>query len=385
VIDRTHAPDAFWEVSADGSNPHPLLPGWKGDRACCGTWVDGGRHFVFSSRVNGATNLWTIADGGGLFHRGPRDPVQLTAGPVGLAFPFAGRGGKRLFAVNISETGELVRYDAAKDAVEPYLGGISASWCSVSRDGQYAAYSSYPDHSLWRSNVDGTEALQLTRPPMGVWASSWSPDGSRIVMMASVPGAPSRIYVASRDGGKLEQIAAEPVSQVDTSFSPDGKSIVYGRLCTEKSETDSDKAIYVYNLESRQRSEIPGSKGLCAPSRSPDGRYIEALDVVHGGAMMIYDFQTRVWKQLVGPGAKHAPRWTADSRHLVFESITGQEDAIYRVRVTDGRIEKIVDTKRFARADVSHSLFSGLAADESPLVMRFRNSFDISAIDLEFR
>ncbi len=382
-IDRTRATDSFWEVSADGSNPHPLLPGWKGDRTGGGIWVDGARYFVFSSRMNGAANLWAIAEGG-LFHRTPRDPVQLTAGPVGLASPFAARNGKRLFAANTSETGELVRYDVAKDAVEPYLGGISASWCSFSRDGRYVAYSSYPDHSLWRSKVDGTEALQLTRPPMGIWPSSWSPDGSRIAMMASVSGSPSRTYLVPRDGGKPEQIIAGPGPQAGVDFSPDGKSIVFGIADRDSSIPDSEKAIYMYDLETRQRSEIPGSKGLWGPSWSPDGRYIQAGDLLHGNTMTIWDFQTRAWKRILGPGGKHWPRWTADSRHLVFESITDQEDAIYRVRVQNGRLEKIVDVKRFARTDVSHSLFSGLAPDGSPLMMRFRNSFDISAIDLEF-
>jgi hypothetical protein len=55
------------------------------------------------------------------------------------------------------------------------------------------------------------------------------------------------------------------------------------------------------------------------------------------------------------------------------------------VRAPDGRLEKIGYAKRFARTDASRSLFSGLAPDKSPLVMRFRNSFDISAVDLEFR
>jgi WD40 repeat protein len=200
-------------------------------------------------------------------------------------------------------------------------------------------------------------------------------------MLASVSGAPSRTYLVPRDGGKLEQMIAGPGSQAGVEFSPDGKSIVFGRADI----SDSDHAIFVYNIETRQLLEIPGSKGLWGPSWSPDSRYIEALDVVYGTAMTIWDFQTRAWNRILGPGGKHAPRWTADSRQLVFESITDQEDAIYRVRVPDGLLEKIVDAKRFARADVSHSLFSGLAADGSPLVMRFRNSFDISSIDLEFR
>jgi len=36
------------------------------------------------------------------------------------------------------------------------------------KDGQWVAYASYPEGSLWRSKVDGTERLQLTFPPMAI-------------------------------------------------------------------------------------------------------------------------------------------------------------------------------------------------------------------------
>jgi Tol biopolymer transport system component len=127
---------------------------------------------------------------------------------------------------------------------------------------------------------------------------------------------------------------------------------------------------------------MPGSKGLAVPRWSPDGRYIVSLDLVDG-ALMLWDFETRAWKRLVGPARKHNPVWTRDSRHLYFQSFTDQEDAIYRVGVPDGRLERLVNAKRFGRADVSHSVLAGIAPDDSPLVMLVRDAYDISALDLD--
>ena len=38
----------MWEMQADGSDLHPLLPGWKTDiSACCGDWTRDGRYYIF--------------------------------------------------------------------------------------------------------------------------------------------------------------------------------------------------------------------------------------------------------------------------------------------------------------------------------------------------
>ncbi|MGO9255179.1 MAG: hypothetical protein ACLQU1_02585 [Bryobacteraceae bacterium] len=86
-----------------------------------------------------------------------------------------------------------------------------------------------------------------------------------------------------------------------------------------------------------------------APIWSPDGRYIAALDDANGHAMVVWD-----------PG-------------------------IYRVGVPEGQLERVVEAQRFRRADVSFSILTGLALDDSPLVLMVRGAFDVSALDLDFR
>jgi hypothetical protein len=37
--------------SGVGSNPHGWLPEMKVERTCCGSWIDGGRWYVFQARM----------------------------------------------------------------------------------------------------------------------------------------------------------------------------------------------------------------------------------------------------------------------------------------------------------------------------------------------
>src|SRR5262249_54074310 len=73
---------SLWEVSADGANPHPLLPGWNDQAAeCCGNWTPDGQYFVFQSTRNGVTNIWGLREQTGLSRWTGQEPVQLTFGP----------------------------------------------------------------------------------------------------------------------------------------------------------------------------------------------------------------------------------------------------------------------------------------------------------------
>jgi Tol biopolymer transport system component len=102
--------------------------------------------------------------------------------------------------------GELVRYDAKSKQFLPYLSGISAIQLGLSKDGRWVAYVSYPDGTLWRSKVDGTERLQLTSAPMAVLQPQWSPDGKQIAFGAVMPGKRMHVYIVSADGGVPKEV-----------------------------------------------------------------------------------------------------------------------------------------------------------------------------------
>ena len=115
----------------------------------------------------------------GWLARAKPEPVQLTGGQLNSLAPVFSPDGKKLYVIGQQQRGELERYDSKSREWAPYLSGISADFVEFSRDKQWITYVTFPDEILWRSRIDGSDRLQLTRPPMQVVLPSWSPDGTK--------------------------------------------------------------------------------------------------------------------------------------------------------------------------------------------------------------
>ena len=172
---------SLWQVSINGTSLHPLFPSWHTPPdECCGRWTPDGKYFVFQSRGN----IWAVTEKGNLLGKADHQPFQLTSGPMTFLSPLPSKDGKKLFVVGALAHGELARYDAQSAEFVPFLSGISADSVSFSRDGQWVAYVSFPEGTLWTSKLDGSQRIQLSYPPLYSMLPSWSPDGKQIVFFA---------------------------------------------------------------------------------------------------------------------------------------------------------------------------------------------------------
>jgi Tol biopolymer transport system component/DNA-binding winged helix-turn-helix (wHTH) protein len=368
------------EVSADGGRSHALFPVWKGVH-CCGNWTPDGKYYIFQSGFNWRTEIWALRERAGLFHKGNGEPVQLTAGPMDFQSPVSSVDGKRLFVIGEQPRGELVRFESKSGQFVPYLGGISAQHVDVSKDGEWVTYVSYPEGVLWRSKVDGSQRLQLTSLPMQAFLPRWSPDGKRIAFSAAVPGAPSGIHVVAADGGGPAQLTEGNHYETDPNWSPDQNSLVFGNAPWLEGGAPSSAAIHMVDLKTRQVSTLSGSEGLYSPHWSPDGRYILAKSL-DSPKLMLLDFSTHKWAELVSIPADY-PNWSHDGSYTYFINPYIAEPAVYRVRISDRKLELVTSLSRQRLGWSIAGKWTGLAGDDSPLVLQDTGSEEIYALDWE--
>ena len=372
VFESRTGSSALWEIQADGSHPHPLLPGWSNPpQECCGNWTPDGKYFIFQSDHDGKTQIWAIPGKKGLFRNARWEPTQLTSGPMSYSHPDLSLDGKRLFAIGSQPRGELARFNQKTRQLEPYLSGISAEGVDFSRDGQWVAYVTYPEGGLWRSKADGSERLQLTFAPMQVILPRWSPDQKQIVFTGFLTGKPGRNYIISANGGIPQPVLPEGlIDEEDPNWSPDGSSIIFW----------SNETINILDLRMHKVSVVPGSAGFFSPHWSPDGRYIVAMSGDHQ-ALMLFDFKTQAWVELARVGVAY-PNWSRNGNYIHFQSF-GSDAALYRVRIRDHNLEKIVSLKGIRLPIGFAGIWGGLAPDDSPLVLRDVGSQEIYALDLQ--
>jgi Tol biopolymer transport system component/tRNA A-37 threonylcarbamoyl transferase component Bud32 len=369
---------SLWQASTDGSNLRPLLPGWNNPpNECCGKWTPDGRYFVFQAIREGTANVWAWREGGGLFRSTRYEPVQLTTGPMNTGEPVPSRDGKKLFVQGWQPRAELVRYDGKSGQFVPYLSGISATGLDFSWDGEWVAYNDFADGAVWRSKVDGTQKLQLTFPPMQAYLPRWSPDGKQIAFYGHSPGEPLQVYMVPATGGSPELIYRGGTNLADPNWSPDGKSLVFGGNATSQ----QGSAIYVLDVGTRNASKLPGSDGLFSPRWSPDGRYVVAI-TLDSLQFLLFDFTTQKWTELARAKMFLGyPNWSRDGRYLYFDGALEKEEGYYRVQISNRKLERILSLNGFQVAPGTFGNWTGLAPDESPLLVRDASIQEIYALD----
>jgi Tol biopolymer transport system component/DNA-binding winged helix-turn-helix (wHTH) protein len=370
------------EAAMDGTRLHGLTGG------CCGAWTSDARFFIFQNRSDPALlriDLWALPQDKRFSwrHRDSK-PVQLTAGPFSFMSPSLSKDGKKIFAIGESNRAEVIRYDSHSGQFVPYFSGISAEGLAFSRDGQWVTYTSYPDGTLWRSRVDGSERLQLTFAPLRVLLPRWSPDGKQIAFNARVHDAPFNIYVISSDGGQAQRILPSEKTQVDANWSTDGNSLIFGA----DADVRNKEPIQIVDIRSKRVLALPGSTDFFSPRWSPDGKFIAAMTKTTAFRLMLYDFFTKRWTEAFGSPMTY-PSWSHDGKYIYFQSwsdpVKHIGERIVRLRLSDRKVENIVDVKNVGRPTTGTIVeWSGLAPDDSPLFARDISTSEIFALDVEW-
>jgi Tol biopolymer transport system component len=378
VTDPRSNSDSIWEVRPDGAKLHPFLSGWFAPQwVRSESWTADGRFFILTSHLKDSGDLFVLREGGPFAELQRRRLAQLTAGPMDFGGAVPSRDGKRVFSLGSIVQSEVQRYDRESRQFVPYLPNISADHVDFSKDGQWMAYVASSGNTLWKRRINGTQALQLTFPPMITELPRWSPDGKWIAVMGQEPARPWKVHVISAEGGAPQALTPGGDQEGAPTWSSDGGRVVFGGLVASDVRSTGPLAIHIVDLRTHEGSTLPGSEGLWTARWSPSGRYIAAL-TADSQSLMLFDFSTRKWAKLLTVSFIADITWSRreESIFLAYSVPSGEEFSISRLRLWDRTLEEVVRLP-----GRPWSFWLGLTPEDSPLIVRQAGVDEVYALD----
>lgn len=363
----------LWELSADDHRAHPLLSGWsQSGKVCCGSWLPDGGGFVFQASQVMASDLW-------LLRNRSSQPVRLTDGPLAYQGPVAARAQQKIFLTGMSSEGEVQLLRPGVHEFVPAQSFYSgAHRMEETRDSRWLAWTD-AEGRLWRARTDGSELLQLTPGDLQVFTAHWSPDGSRLALMARASAGAWSIYQVLADGSDLQPLLQTASNAADPTWSPDGQSIALGQVPDLMGKDAAPRTIQILDLKSRKIATLPDSHDLFSPRWSPDGRFIAALSLDQR-KIKLYDVATKQWRDLANRSAAD-PVWASDSRSVYADAFMEPGQPVYRVSVTDGRIDELGGMSNLHSTEFSDMVLCGVLHDGTVAVRARLTTASLFSLD----
>jgi dipeptidyl aminopeptidase/acylaminoacyl peptidase len=284
--------------------------------------------------------------------------LRITGNQVEIQAFASSPDAKSLFVLGRFAQGAMQVLDSPGKKFVPFLNGFSALEFVISPDRQWMAYTEYPTLNLWKSRLDGTQAVQLTSAP--ALMQQWSPDGKYLAYMDW-----TEIYIVSADGGAPQPIPPSGGQEVAPSWSHDGRSLFFNDFPYPGKPI---KGIEILNLANRKISLMPGSAGYYVPSWSPDGKYLVAM-AQNPSRMVLYSVETRQWRDLKRfdvPWGYWV--WATDSKSI-YMAPTIDQAGIYRLTIPDGNWTRINGMDGVNLRGTAGDAFLSLTANGQPALM----------------
>jgi Tol biopolymer transport system component len=184
------------------------------------------------------------------------------------------------------------------------------------------------------------------------------------------------VYIVSSEGGTPQQVATVGFDGARPSWLADGNHIVL-----QDSVGATKAVIKLLDLTTSQVNTLPDSTDMIFPVASPDGRYIAATSI-EGRKLMLFDLSTQKWSELAKMNVGFTD-WSSDGKYVYFDTGLSDNPGVHRVRVSDRKIERVVDLKSFRRSVFAWIPWSGVTPDGSPLLVRDISSQEVYALDFE--
>jgi Tol biopolymer transport system component len=142
----------------------------------------------------------------------------------------------------------------------------------------------------------------------------------------------------------------------------------------------TSRGISILDLKTKKVADLPGAENLFSPRWSPDGKYIAAI-TTDSQKLMLFDLSSGRWMELANMTTIGYPTWSRDGHYMYFDTILTDDPAFYRIRISDRKLERLVTLKGFRRFWGELGQWTGLAPDDSLLLVRDTSSQEVYALD----
>jgi hypothetical protein len=103
---------------------------------------------------------------------------------------------------------------------------------------------------------------------------------------------------------------------------------------------------------------------------------------VTGDKLLLFNFATQKWSELA-KATIGSFEWSADSKLVYFDNGFSTDQAVYRVRISDRRVEQVASLKDYRRVVTPWNTWFGLTPQGDPLLMHDVGSQEVYALDFD--
>jgi Tol biopolymer transport system component len=185
------------------------------------------------------------------------------------------------------------------------------------------------------------------------------------------------MYIVPSTGGKPKALLESGTEEGVPTWSSDGKRIAFGDVPPIHGKASGSEAIHILNIADHKVTELPDSRGLFTARWSPDGRLLSAV-TIHRARLVLYDFGTKKWRSTKAENVNN-PTWSSNGKYIYFDT-EGHDLALRRLNVATGYVDQFTSLQAYPNLAW---WWSGVAPDNSPLILRNLGSSEIFSLNLD--
>jgi len=298
-------------------------------------WSADGQSLVYATDRAGGYTIWRAGIDGST-------PELVVGGAAKLKHPSVARTSGRItyeswaYEINLWEAPISDRLDLEADLTPTLRPAVRTSdqWNhspDLSPDAQRLAFISTRSGGaeLWISDRDGANARQLTtfgrayvRPPR------WSPDGSRILISASVNGQLD-LYVVDVASGTITRLTDDQDDEVAPAWSHDGAALLFG------ARRSGTWQLMRMTIADRARTQLTTDGGYAAQP-SPDGKTILFTRLERTGVWTMPADGGEARLLVPGVRAAETMNWRVAANGIYYIGSTADQIVVRRAPLTGG-------------------------------------------------